>query len=234
MSHDVNAIQIHTLDDAGPGLRLSVGVSRSGKTFGLRRQVYRAVRAGVPVVVLDRMREWTSLPPDVAQVAVGATPDAGVRMAAEWLRTGARLAIVQTNNVEADAQLAAEWAVADRDEHRGLAISEVHRVAPNTGARLPEYLENVALAWAHHNVSFWCDTQRLARLHRDFTEQGREARVYATGGQLDLARLKEWGGQELSTAALEAARRFLAGEPGWHVKIRTVALPPYELEREPL
>jgi len=229
----VSTIQLHELGDDGPGLRLSVGVSRSGKTFGLRRQVYRAVRAGVPVLVLDRLREWTALPPDVAAVAVGVTPEAGVRGATAWLDGGARLAIVHTRAVESDAVLACEWA-RDHAGHAGVAMSEVHRAAPNTGAPLPEALEDVALAWAHHNVSFYGDTQRLSLCHRTLTEQMRELRVYAVGGERDLQRLREMGGAKLSEAAQECARRLVAGEPGWHVSIATVALPPYELRREAL
>lgn len=239
----MSTIQLHELGADGPGLRLSIGISRSGKTFGLRRQVYRAVLAGVPVMVLDRMHEWTSLPPEVARVAVGVRSTTGVPLAAAWLQEGARLAIVQTSDVAGDALKAAEWAKGKVDEslpaihpanHRGIAITEVHRAAPNTGNPLPELLEDVALAWAHHNVSFFCDTQRIALCNRTLTEQMRELRVYAVGRGVDSQRLKEMGGPELAAASQECARRLVAGEPGWHVKIRTVALPPYELEREAL
>ena len=225
-------LQLHELDDNGPGLRLSVGVSGSGKTHGLRRQVYRAVLSGVPVMVLDRMREWTTLPPEVAKVAVGVTPESGVQLARAWLDEGARLVIVQTRDVERDTILACEWA-RDNPKHCGIALTEVHRAAPNTGAPLPSALEDVALAWRHHHVSFWCDTQRLSLCNRTFTEQVRELRVHAVGGERDLMRLREMGGAELAQAATECARRLVAGEPGWHVLIRTVALPPYELQREP-
>lgn len=225
-------IKLHELGEDGPGLRLSVGVSRAGKTFGLRRQVYAAVRAGVPVMVLDRLREWTALPADLAPLAVGVAPEGGVPLAVEWLAEGARFVIVHTRDVEKDILLACEWALT-APQHVGIATSEVHRAARNTGAPLPEPLEDVALAWAHFNVSFFCDTQRISLCHRTLTEQMRELRVYATGGDLDLARLREMGGVALADAAKECARRLVAGEPGWHVSIRTVAIGPYELVRVP-
>jgi hypothetical protein len=228
----MSSIQLHELDDTGPGLRLSVGVSGSGKTYGLRKQVFRAIRAGVPVMALDRLREWQTLPPDIARLAVGVTPETGVKLAAEWLASGARLVIVQTRDVEKDIVSACEWA-RDTPGHCGVATSEVHRAAANTGAPLVEALEDVALAWRHHLVSFWCDTQRLSLCHRTLTEQMRELRVYATGGERDLQRLREMGGAELADGAKECARRLLAGEPGWFVRVRTIALPPYTLEREP-
>ncbi len=229
----MSQLLLHELDDTGPGLRLAVGVSRSGKTHGVRQQVYRAVRAGVPTIVLDRMLEWTQLPADVTRVAVGVSAETGVGLAAEWLAEGARLAIVRTRDVERDGLLACEWAIADRAEHRAVVVPEVHRLAPNNGAPLSQALEDCALAWAHHGVSLYADTQRLSLCHRTLTEQMRELRVHAVGGDVDLARLRELGGRELSDAAQECARRLVAGEPGWHVSIRTVALPPYELRREP-
>lgn len=226
-------MRLHEIEPTGPGLRLSVGVSRSGKTHGVRQQVYRSVRAGVPVLVLDRLAEWSTLPPDIARLAVGVSPEGGLGLATAWLREGARLVILRSRDVRADAIGAARWAAeGGPSAHRGVAIPEVHRAAPNDGSRLPEAIEDAALAWAHHGVSLWCDTQRLSKLHRDLTEQMRELRVHAVGGERDLARLRELGGRELEEAARECARRLVAGEPGWYVRIATVAVPPYSLHRE--
>lgn len=222
-----------------PGLRLSIGVSGSGKTFGLRRQVYMAIRQGTPVIALDRLKEWKTLPGDVAKLAVGVEGGTDrIAAAARWVEKGARLVIVRVSSesIKQDFENVCAWA-RDNPAHCGIAVSEAHRVAPNSSAPLPEAVEDVALAWRHHVVSLWTDTQRLSLLHRTFTEMVRELRVYGVGGELDGARLRELGGRELQDAAAEAARRLLPpskggwDQPGWHVHIERVALPPYTLIR---
>ncbi|MCH8198541.1 MAG: hypothetical protein IIA54_00525 [Chloroflexi bacterium] len=231
-------------DDSEPGIRLAVGVSGAGKTHGLRAQVYRAVRSGMPVIVLDRMHEWNEVPGDLVPVTC-VVPD--VAQALEYIPQGARLCVVRPSDVLTEALSACEWA-RDYQGVAGVACSEAHRIAPNTSATLPGPLEDVALAWRHHRVALWLDTQRISLLSRTLTEQARELRIYAVGGDRDLARLREVGGKQLEDAAKECARRLvglgeyddqgnqrtapLPPEPGWHVLIRVTPLPPYHLERE--
>lgn len=223
-------VQLHRLSDVGPGLRLATGVPRSGKTYGTRAQVYRSVRAGVPVLALDRMEEWRSLPADLIHVAAG-VPD---MMAAKYcFERGAKLVIVRTRDVRADIDEACAWACEGGEAlHRGIVVPEVHRACPNDGRKLPESVEDAALAWAHRGVSFWADTQRVSGCHRDFFEVIRAWRVHATTGR-DREKLRELGGRELEEAALECALRLVAGEPGWYVDVRTIPVPPYQLAREP-
>lgn len=201
------------------GIRLSVGVSGAGKTFGVRREVCEAARAGVPVLVIDRMHEWER-------------GDAGafdVATAARYVDQGARLVIVRPRDVVAAAEEACAWA-RDRRELAGVALPEAHRIAPN-GARLSDALEDCATAWRHFRVALWCDTQRISLLSRTITEQARTLRLYAIVGDLDARAVAELGGRELAEQVQEAARRLAGGEPGWHVELGLVRVPPYELRR---
>jgi len=218
------------MNDTDPGIRIAVGVSGAGKTIGLRAQVYRAVAGGMPVMGMDRMHEMTEVPENIAPLT---TLVATVAEGAQYIAQGARFVIVRPADVISESMAACAWA-RDYPGVAGVAISEAHRVAPNTGSPLPRDLEDVALAWRHHRVALWLDTQRLSLLSRTLTEQARELRVYAVGGERDLQRLREMGGNGLEDAAKEAARRLVAGEAGWHVAVRVTALPPYLLEREAL
>lgn len=208
-----------------PGLRVSVGVSGAGKTFGIRSSVYSAARHH-PVIVIDRMREWTTAPRDI--------PAAGARTVADAVRAieaGTRLVILRAPTVELDqaAELACAWA-RDAPYLAGVAIPEAHNIAPS-GAKLSPALSDVATAWRHFKVALWLDTQRFALLSRTLTDTARELRLYALVGDRDLSVVRELGGPALAANCIEAAARLSRGEAGWHTRLGLVRVPPFELER---
>lgn len=213
-----------------PGIRLAVGVSRSGKTFGMERDVTRASER-IPVVVIDRLAEWgrNGFPPDVAQRTAIVSSFDRVQRA---LERGKRLVVVRSVDARADAERACEWA-RDRAGVAGVAIPEAHRCFPNAG-NLPRSVEDVACAWRHHEVAIWLDTQRLAKLHKDLTEQASacELRLYAILGARDRKVIAEDLDGDLLDPLNTIRDRFKGGdgERGWHVLLP--GAPPYEPRRE--
>jgi hypothetical protein len=211
------------------GIRVAVGVSGAGKTHGVRKQIYAAAEH-MPVIVIDRMCEWSAVPARLS----GRTQIVNSVFAAKGAISsgGVRLAIVQCKDAAKEAALACEWA-RDYPEIAGVAIPEAHRCAPNKGS-LPQPIEDAACAWRHHRVALWLDTQRFALLSRTLVEQAREIRVYASGPRDVDAVVAELGGPELSDAIRECGDRLARGEPGWHVRLQQTSIrPPYVLEREP-
>lgn len=211
------------------GIHLSVGVSGAGKTYGVRQAIYAAART-MPIIVIDRMREWTSVPADLAPYTRGVH---SVREAKEALREGSstRLAIVAvTGDLVESVEAACAWA-RDRVGPAGVAIPEAHRSAPN-GAPLPPALEDCATAWRHHRVGLWLDTQRLPLLSRTLTEQATMIRLYAIIGDRDLSIIRSTWGRELCDAVQQCAARYADGEPGWHVALGLKRAPPYVLARD--
>lgn len=203
-----------------PGLRLAIGTSGAGKTYGTKREVYAAARGGVPVIVIDQMYEWTH-----ADACVRTT-----REATALIAKGKRLVLVRAEDPVSAAEEACGWAIADRAKVRGVALPEAHNLLPSEG-RLPPNAMKCVTAWRHFNVALWLDTQRLALLNRTCSEQSRTIRVYATIGDLDLLALKRVGGVPLMDAAAEAAERMARGEPGWHATLGLVRKPPFPLTR---
>lgn len=206
------------------GINLAVGVSGSGKTHWVKNDVWRDTSSGMPVIVIDRMREWRSAPPGCK--AAGART---VKDAIRNIEKGARLSVVETRSVEADAEAACAWA-RDYPGLAGVALPEAHRIAPN-GHPLTPAVEDVATAWRHHKVKLWLDTQRLALLSKTLTEQAGTIKVFSIFGQRDLAVIKEWGGKQLEAAVAENARQLAEGNPGYCVTLGAVRVPPFKSER---
>lgn len=219
------------------GNRISIGISGAGKTHSIKRDVFAAVRDGLPVVVLDRMREWGEAPADVHAVTRGVLTIEEVDQA---VTNGARLVIVRASGDPiVNAIKIAEWAKRRGEGPQGvptgLAFPEAHRVAPRSW--IDPALEDLASAWRHFKLALWWDTQRIAKLHASITENPSLIRIFATVGDLDLARLAELGGRELAEAALEAAERLgelntPTSQPGWHVRFLRRQRGGYELVRE--
>lgn len=205
-----------------PGLRLGIGTSGAGKTYGTKREVYAAARGGVPVIVIDQMYEWTH-----ADGAYQTT-----REAVAAIQKGARLVLVRADDPVEAAEQACAWAIADRTKTRGVALPEAHNLLPSAGTLPPSAMKCVT-AWRHFRIALWLDTQRLALLNRTCSEQARTIRVYATIGDLDLQALRRIGGPALADAASEAATRMERGEPGWHVTLGLVRKAPFTLTRGP-
>lgn len=207
-----------------PGVNLAVGVSGSGKTGGMRDEVFAYTRSH-PAIVLDPMREWRSAPPGCKPIGVQSItgPAGAIARANE----GFRLIVVETDDVARDAEQACEWA--RRRGDCGVAMPEAHRIAPN-GDRLPPSLDSCLTAWRHYRNTLWLDTQRLALLHKTATEQASEVRIHAVYGQRDLAVIREWGGRELEAAVSKCAAKLAEGRPGWCVRLGIVRRPPYVIE----
>lgn len=213
-----------------PGIRLAVGVSESGKTFGIRRDLGVAAEK-FPIIVMDQTREWVETPVPSKRCST-------VKRAVELVGEGARFVIVRVER----EQLASEgialctWAlsVVDREKRRqvGIAIPEAQNICPNGRPLSPVMLELVT-AWRHHKVAAWFDTQRFALLDSTIAAQAREVRLYTMHSDLDIARAKGMvrQGAELVTALDECADRFDRREYGWHVTLGNSRRPPYTPER---
>jgi len=203
----------------GSGISLSIGVSGSGKTFGIKQQVYRAVLAGQRVMVIDRMGEWRAVPKALAKTtAVYAT----VRDAANG---SSKLAIVRSHDMVRDAERACQWAM--RRGNVGVAISEAHRVMPNQSTLPKGAIGDVLTSGRHRNIRLWVDTQRLSLLSKTATEQAANVRVYTVVGDRDKSVLKTTWGTALLAAVELCAERLANGDAGWHVRLGPSRLGPY-------
>jgi hypothetical protein len=222
------------------GLHVRVGISGAGKTHDVKRGVWTAAAEGMPVVVLDRMYEWSQLPAALAPYTTirHSHDNDGIKKA---LDDGARIVVVRDDPARHVEPAHVAMAMCDlikrrsRIENRGphgIAIPEAHVIAPRH--RIDGPVREVATAWRHFRVGAWFDTQRIAALNAAITENARDLKIFATVGELDLARFREIasGARELEMAVREAAARMERGEPGWHVKLGLSRRPPYELTRE--
>lgn len=199
-----------------PGIRLHIGTSGAGKTYGLRTEVYAAARDGMRVIVIDRMHEWTH-----ADAFVGTTKEAIAAIA-----SGARLVVVARPGLDpaVEVEAACQWACAG-PETRGVAFAEAHAVAPSMG-RLTPHLMDVATAWRHYTVALWIDTQRVATLSRTITEQARTVRIFAVIGDRDRAAMAELAGTTILAAIDECVAHLAAGRAGYHIELGLVRVPP--------
>lgn len=208
-----------------PGIRLAVGVSESGKTYGIRRDLGVAAES-FPIIVLDQTREWNDTP----------VPSRGcttVKRATELVGEGARFVVVRMPR-EQLAQSGLElctWALTQH-ELVGIAIPEAQNVCPN-GKPLPPAFSELVTAWRHHRVAAWFDTQRFALLDSTIAAQAREVRLYTMHSDIDIARAKSMvrDGNALVEAIDECADRFDQREYGWHVTLGASRRPPYIPER---
>lgn len=220
------------------GLRVSIGVSGAGKTYGLRQQVYRAARS-IPIMVIDVAEEWHEVPAELRDVTIGVRD---VVQAREMVSRGARLVIVRSTDIERAAREACAWAIEKprSDGTRGVCVPEADLTFPNVSAHaLPEEQRTAILRWRHRHVALWLDTQRFALLSPTVRSQATEVRLYATGSA-DSKAVRDYGGHELEAATARAAAILReaqrAGDrrqgAGWHVRIDVAPIPPYELIRE--
>lgn len=211
-------------------ITLSVGVSGSGKTYGVRAAVFRAARTH-PVIVIDRMAEWENVPVDLARRTKGVI---GLREAREAVKAGYRLVIVRDSRSDV-AQLfdrACRWAIR-YPGLAGVACPEAHRACPN-GTPLPADVEIAVTQWRHHKVALWLDTQRVPLLSRTVTEQATLLNLYAIVGDRDLSVVRSTWGNQCEAAVRECANRYARGERGWHVALGLNRAPPFKLVRDRL
>lgn len=202
------------MTDESGGLYLSIGRSRSGKTYGMKEAVFDDVRQR-QILVIDRMREWNSVPTWLLAHTVGAS---SLEHAVAALKGGARFAIVrERGDLTALLEGACKWAAESRMPS-GVVMSEAHRAIPN-GCTLPEYVDACVTAWAHHGTKLYLDTQRLARLETTCIEQATVLKIYAVHGPRDRYVIRSTWGRELEEAVEQCAAKFDAGQRGWHVNV---------------
>ena len=212
----------------GSGISLSVGVSGSGKTFGIKQQVYRAVMSGMFVVVIDRLHEWRVVPRAIADRT--AVFDCVREAIVKKPDSGGNLALVRSRDMELDAETVCQWAM--RAGNAGVAISEAHRVLPNRAVLPRGALGDVLTSGRHRNIRLWLDTQRLALLSKTATEQAANVRVYTIVGDRDKSVLKTTWGTALLAAVEECGAKLARGEAGWHVRLGPSRLGPYRPTRK--
>lgn len=209
-----------------PGLYGYVGIPRSGKSFTERVDAIAAARAGHSTLWFDPNEETHTLPSDLSVSGHFVTEAALAKLRAA---PPGHVAVVRVPLTPANFDAAAEWAM---ESSGSIVMPEAHNGAPNALRTLPPNASRLTTAFRHRGASLFWDSQRLALINVTLRENTAEnLHVFATTGLADRQVLRDMGGYELEAAALEAARRMQAGQPGWHVKLGLVRLPPYTLER---
>ncbi len=226
-----------------PGVRVAVGVSKSGKSHGISRDVFAAVRGGMPVVVVDSMHEYRAVPPDIAKrfyVVQEADTQKFLADGSKYIRDifasdeKIRLVIVRPttkpDTVRA-MEIACRWAITTKGM-TGVACPEAWQVAPSSKKVTPSFA-TVTRAWRHKQVAMWLDSQRMTMMSADVVDLAQEVRCYAMTGRRDLVIAGELGGPELVTAIKQATAKYAANEYGWHVCLGALRVGPYKIERSP-
>lgn len=218
------------LAPGAPGLRLYIGLPRSGKTYTMIDDVKHTAAAGVPVLAIDRVgKDWSRWPKSWAPLVARVS---SVEKAARAVERGKRIVVVQTKDARAAAAEACAWAAAYPGV-AGVAVPEAHRPFKNTTAPLPEPVEEAVVAWAHVEVALFLDSQRFAKLHKDITENatGGEVKLFAILGPRDRAAIAEELDPALMPALDTICERWKggAGERGYYVRLPGTA--PYPLRR---
>lgn len=213
------------------GVRVSIGVPGSGKTYGVTRDALDAALSGVPIIVIDTMEEWHSIPPGLVRDDQPRA-HADVASAIKSIAEGDRIAIVQPadDRIVAMADDAARWALENKEELRGVVIPEAWLVTPSSG-KLPPHIARVTRTARHRNVAMWLDAQRISMMARNVIELARELRLYAAVGDRDLAIVRDIGGDALVEAVETCTLRYSDGEPGWHVTLGLRRGAPYQISR---
>jgi hypothetical protein len=217
-----------------PGLTVHAGLSGSGKTHAIKQEVWEALNT-MPVIVIDRMREWDFAPAGVQAIGGGTEEvlDVLSDIADNDTDLRGRLAVIRPDFGEGGSALeqTCRWAI-DTPGPVGIAIPEAHRAFdkrftsktwPATSAIITE--------WRHHRVKLWADTQRFSLLNTDVVELSRSMRLFAMNGRNDLAAVRDIGGDDLVEAIGQCADKLAASEPGWHVSLDVSRRGPYEIER---
>ena len=226
-------------------IQLNIGMSRSGKTYALMREVERTEGR---IFIVDRLREF--IRDGKCQISVDSIAVAHNR---EHLRkaiaSDARVVIYQTERVRfvetswelmrkrerayAAALQADCCVIADHvlDTGSTLVTPEVHFIAPNNGA-LPGPLDELAGAFRHYGASWLADSQRPSLVAPRLQEQAETIRIFATAGRIDRKTIRDYLGDSALDSVDECARRLSKKDPGWHVRIDPrFRVPPYPLCR---
>lgn len=228
------------------GIIVAAGISKSGKSYGLTKTQWEAARQGRRVLRYDLNWEADEVPADLAREGK-IIPARSVDEAARALNAAkdGAVAIVRSDeaDTEADAEAMCQWATGGqkgrRSFPRAIVVPEAHWFWPNKGRLSPAALRlATAYRHPHHRALVLLDTQRLAELHKTWTEQASELRVHAIVGSRDLDVLSTIH-RDLPEQAAEAAKRMAAGPwhdgvsdgAGWFVRLGLIRTGPFELER---
>jgi len=215
-----------------PDTLLHVGVSKSGKTYALQRELAQHAKAsdGPRFMVLDRLGEWPGHC-DADHALCSTTADAKAS-----IRDGNRLTIVQPpRSFEARTsgdlpELAEGFAKIALEYQTILVLPESHLYAPKVG-KLHPYMTELVTAYRHYGAGFWADSQRFAQVHEHVVSQSETQRFFAMRSESDRKRARDEGGRDLEAMIIEALKKLGDDDPGWHVRIGKGAPYPYVLER---
>jgi hypothetical protein len=211
-------------------ITVSVGISGSGKTHGMDREIRAACRS-FPIIIINAMKEFQTMARGVkaASCTQAATVD-------RLLRQGYRIIRWDVDDPKSALDEACRIAMA-HPGHVGVVCSEAHIAIPNRGS-VPLYTMKAITQYRHWHVSMWLDTQRLSLINRTVTEQCQRLKLYAMVGNLDLGIVAaSWDHDQgnkypqCSSLVQVCAERLGRGEPGWHVFLGVPRMPPYRLVR---
>lgn len=216
-----------------PGIRLNVGVSKSGKTFLMRQDLTKAVYR-MPIIVLDQTREWNTAPVPAYAATTGKQAIAFVE---SHRRADARaphaFVILRPTGALMDAGIAlCAWALHAKPLV-GLAFPEAHNVFPVRLTTLPPDMLVMLTAYRHFGIAVWFDTQRVALLNTTIRGQATEINVFSISSKADLDAISESvRDRKLFERAIdEISVHYDRGEYGYHVTLGASRRPPYTIVR---
>jgi hypothetical protein len=221
------------------GVLLAIGMSRSGKTFALKHELSEWLDAGGRALVIDVVNDWPGELDWDGACATAANADNARRL----IRSGWRCVILQPGKptfhairakASNDAPLiehAADIVLSESTKQSPIAlvISEAHLQIPQPGA-MGEQTWHLLTAYRHYGAAIMLDSQRPVAVSMRARSQVSRLYLFAMVSDADFAWVRELGNQPLVDAVKECAKRFEAGDSGWHVLIDPRSpIPPYDV-----
>lgn len=225
-----------SLHPSEPGVRLNVGVSKSGKTHNMRAELAVAVQH-MPIIVFDQTRaDFLRTPVPSHRCSTLETAVRLVEMHEKVRKRGQPHAFVvyqPRGDLFTDGAALCAWAVREGSPLVGLAFPEAHLVFPVERRGLTPEMLRMLTAYRHFNVAAWFDTQRVALLNTTIRGQATQVRVFTISAAADLDAIAESvRDRKLFYAAIElCAAHYDKGEYGYHVTLGASRRPPYNVER---
>lgn len=226
-------------DDPRAGIRIAVGLSGCGKTYGIQNQVFAFIRSGAPCIIIDVMAEWRKVPADLRDLACYVSAGQNVIAAIEnALRQGKRLIIIQDGDPCAVFETLCRWVIKRKGSGAvGIAIPEAHEAISKH--YLEQAVKKCITQWRHYDLALWLDTQRPALLNTTAFAQACETRIYAIGEDIDLQWVRRLGGKALLEKVQQCAdehrkskdRGHIPDGRGHHVRLDESRMGPYEVTR---
>lgn len=221
-----------------PGIRLSLGVSKAGKTTLMMGDLREAVKH-MPIVVFDQTRtDFTRTP---VPSATCSKIDTAIRLVEMHERARKKdqphaFVIFQPpGDFFNQGVKLCEWAVSDsqRGHMKGLAFPEAHMVFPVKKTDLPDPMMRMLTAYRHFMVSCWFDSQRPALLNTTIRGQSGETNVFTLGAQTDIDAVSESvRDKQAFVRQLDVcAAHYMRGEYGYHITLGVYRAPPYNISR---